>query len=107
MFILRKFWHVYVSEVKNMILLYATTNPAKLDSMRRVLDSLSIELTGLCDLNLPLPDVAETGKNPLENAVLKAKIYYEAFHTPLFSCDSGLYAGYRTFFEAHCRDGMR
>lgn len=91
MFILRKFWHVYVSEVKNMILLYATTNSAKLDSMRRVLDSLSIELTGLCDLNLPLPDVAETGKNPLENAVLKAKIYYEALHTPLFSCDSGLY----------------
>ena len=107
MFILRKFWHVYVSEVKNMILLYATTNPAKLDSMRRVLDPLSIEMTGLYDLNVPLPDVTETGKNPLENAVLKAKIYYEAFHIPLFSCDSGLYAGYRAFFEAHCRDGMR
>ncbi len=74
-----------------MKLLYATTNPAKLDSMRRVLDPLSIELTGLYDLNVPLPDVAETGKNPLENAVLKAKIYYEAFHIPLFSCDIGLY----------------
>lgn len=74
-----------------MKLLYATTNPAKLDSMRRVLDPLSIELTGLYDLNVPLPDVAETGKNPLENAVLKAKIYYETFHIPLFSCDSGLY----------------
>lgn len=74
-----------------MKLLYATTNTAKLDSMRRALGPLSIELTGLYDLNVPLPDVAETGKNPLENAVLKAKIYYEAIHIPLFSCDSGLY----------------
>ena len=84
MFILRKFWHVYVSEVKNMILLYATTNPAKLDSMRRVLDSLSIELTGLCDLNLPLPDVAETGKNSSGKCGSESKDLLRSIPYPAF-----------------------
>ena len=33
----------------------------------------------------------ENGVTPLENAEKKAKAYYEAFHIPVFSCDSGLY----------------
>lgn len=71
--------------------LYGTTNPAKLQAMRKITDSLGIELIGLHDLNLPLPDIDESGRDPLENAKIKAGIYYKAFSMPVFSCDSGLY----------------
>lgn len=74
-----------------MRLLYGTGNPAKLDSMRRRLSALSMELIGLKDLNLHVPEVEETGRTPLENAELKATAYYRAFKIPVFSCDSGLY----------------
>ena len=76
-----------------MRLLYGTTNPAKLSSMKQVLDKLSIDMIGLRDLNTPIPEVEETGNDPLENAVLKAHAYYDTFHLPVFSCDSGLYFG--------------
>lgn len=81
-----------------MKLLYATTNKAKLESMQRVTNSLNIEIIGLKDLqnlqefkNIELPQIDESGKNPLENAIIKAKAYYKVLQLPLFSCDSGLY----------------
>ena len=81
-----------------MKLLYATTNQAKLISMQRVTNSLNIEIIGLQDLqnlqefkNIELPQIDESGKNPLENAIIKAKAYYKVLQIPLFSCDSGLY----------------
>lgn len=76
---------------KNMKILYGTTNQAKLDSMKRITDVLGIELIGLNDLHKPLPNIVESGNNILENAEIKAKEYYNAFHIPVFSCDSGLY----------------
>lgn len=74
-----------------MKVLYGTTNPAKLESMKRITKSLGLEIIGLNDLNKPLPVVKENGRNPLENAKIKARAYYEAFSMPVFSCDSGLY----------------
>ncbi len=77
-----------------MKLLYGTGNPAKLSAMNRRLEQLNIELIGLMDLKeqgLTIPDVPEDGNTPLENAKQKAMAYYEAFHMPVFSCDSGLY----------------
>lgn len=81
-----------------MKLLYGTTNQAKLTSMQRVTKKIGIEIFGLNDLqniqefkNIQLPDIDETGKNPLENATIKAKAYYELLHIPVFSCDTGLY----------------
>ena len=81
-----------------MKLLYGTTNHAKLISMQRVTKKIEIEIFGLNDLykipefkNIQLPDVDENGKNPLENATIKAKAYYELLKIPVFSCDSGLY----------------
>ncbi len=62
--------------------------------MRSRLKQLDIELIGLDDLRAEgktIPQVVEDGKSPLENARLKATAYYEAFHIPVFSCDSGLY----------------
>lgn len=74
-----------------MKILYGTTNQAKLESMKRITESLDIDIISLNDLKQPLPEVNETGKNPLDNAKIKARAYYEAFSMPVFSCDSGLY----------------
>lgn len=74
-----------------MRLLYATGNPAKIIAMQNRIRELGIELFGLKDLSREIPKVVEDGNTPLENAKKKALGYYEAFHMPLFSCDSGLY----------------
>lgn len=74
-----------------MRILYGTTNQAKIDSMKRITASLNLEIIGLKDLKQPLPVVEENGKDPLENARIKARAYYNAFKMPVFSCDSGLY----------------
>ncbi len=77
-----------------MKLLYGTGNPAKLSAMQSRLKQLDIELIGLNDLRnegKALPKIVENGKTPLENARRKAMAYYEVFHMPVFSCDSGLY----------------
>lgn len=74
-----------------MKLLYGTGNPAKLEAMRRRLSGLGLELVGLNNMEGGIPDVKEDGNTPLENARKKAQAYYEAFHMPVFSCDSGLY----------------
>lgn len=72
-------------------ILYGTTNPAKLQSMKTITDPMGIELIGLHDLNKPLPHITESGRDPLENARIKAETYYKEFAMPVFSCDSGLY----------------
>ena len=74
-----------------MKILYGTTNRAKLQAMNKSVEGLNIELIGLNDLDCELPVIDENGENPLENAEIKARAYYEAFHMPVFSCDSGLY----------------
>lgn len=74
-----------------MKILYGTTNPAKLQSMKKSVRFLDIELIGLNSLPCALPPVIECGKNPLENAEIKAKAYHQAFHLPVVSCDSGLF----------------
>lgn len=82
------------AERTRLTLLYGTGNEAKLSSMRSRLEKTGIELIGLDELKAAgrvIPDVAETGTTPLENAKLKAHAYYNAFRMPVFSCDSGLY----------------
>lgn len=78
-----------------MKILYGTGNLAKLSVMKKRFESLNpkynIELIGLNDLKTEIPQVPESGSTPLENAHLKAVAYYNAFHIPVFSCDSGLY----------------
>ena len=71
-----------------MKLLYGTGNLAKLSAMRNRLEQLDIELIGLNDLRVEgknVPEVKEDGNTPLENARLKAMVYYEAFQIPVFS----------------------
>ncbi len=74
-----------------MKILYGTGNPAKLEAMRERVGHLGLEIIGLKDLDMPIPEVVEDGNTPLENAEKKARAYYKAFGMPVFSCDSGLY----------------
>ena len=74
-----------------MKILYGTTNQGKLLAMKKSLEGLDIELISLYDVEGELPKINENGKTPLENAEIKARAYFEAFHLPVFSCDSGLY----------------
>ena len=74
-----------------MKILYGTTNQGKFLAMKKSVEGLDIELISLRDVEGELPKVNENGKTPLENAEIKARAYYEAFHIPVFSCDSGLY----------------
>ena len=74
-----------------MKILYGTTNQGKLLAMKKSLEGLDIELISLHDVEGELPKINENGKTPLENAEIKARAYFEAFHMPVFSCDSGLY----------------
>lgn len=75
-------------------ILFGTGNPAKLSAMQRRLEPLGIDIIGLKEIRAQgyeVPDIAEDGDTPLENAVKKAMGYYKAFGVPVFSCDSGLY----------------
>jgi len=72
-------------------IVYGTTNPGKLDAMKRILTSLDVDILSLKDFNTDFPDVDESGNDPLENAKLKAMAYYSILKKPVFSCDSGLF----------------
>ncbi|MDR1641296.1 MAG: hypothetical protein LBT59_16515 [Clostridiales bacterium] len=72
-------------------LLYGTGNPGKVQHMRKLLSSLDVEVAGIKELGLALPDIDESGDNPLENAIIKAKAFYKALGKPVFSEDSSLY----------------
>lgn len=74
-----------------MKILYGTGNHGKFNAMKKCLKDLDIDLLSLEDIDFDIPVVDENGSDPLENAIIKAKAYYEAFRIPVFSCDSGLY----------------
>lgn len=74
-----------------MRLLYGTGNRAKMEYMRKVLRELDIQVVGMGEAGYDVPEVAERGNDPLTNACLKARAYYEVSGEPVFSCDSGLY----------------
>jgi len=67
-------------------IILATANKDKVREFQRILDKYNIEIE-------PAPysiKVVETGRNFIENAIIKAKAYYEAFSIPTLSDDSGL-----------------
>ena len=73
-----------------MKVLFATTNPAKVGKYREALKEKDIELITLKDLDLNL-HVEETGKNCMENALIKAKAYYEATGIVSIGMDNSLF----------------
>ena len=76
-------------------IIYGTGNGAKISYMEETLKNLPVRIVGLHQAaekeGIILPDIKETGENPLENARLKAEGYFRVFGKPVFSCDSGIY----------------
>ena len=70
--------------------LFATTNKAKIRYYVTKLRERGIEVITLEDLNITC-DVDETGKDPVENAIIKARAYYELSGVPTIALDDGLF----------------
>ena len=68
-----------------MRLLYGTGNPAKFEVMRETLAGLPVELVSPGQIGLTLPEVDESGRDPLQNACIKAQAYHRAAGMPVFS----------------------
>mgnify|MGYP006067313407 FL=1 len=73
-----------------MKVLFATTNPAKVEKYKDRLEKTGIELITIKDLDLNL-HVEESGKNALENAYIKAKTYYDATKIITIGMDNNLF----------------
>lgn len=72
-----------------MKILLGTTTPSKARTFAAQLEGWPVEFLTLTDLRLQKhPD--EDGKNPAENAMIKAA-YYGQFHDPVIAEDSALY----------------
>lgn len=76
---------------KKTEIVYGTTNVAKIEWMKSMTENLDIDIISIGDLGTDLPDIDEDGKDPLENAIKKAKTYYDIIKRPVLSADSGLY----------------
>lgn len=72
-----------------MKVLIGTTNPSKVRHFEELLNGCDIEFLTLKDLGIST-EPKETGKNPEENAVIKAN-YYGRFFDIVICSDSGLY----------------
>jgi XTP/dITP diphosphohydrolase len=70
--------------------LFASTNHHKLGEFRRLFAYSGIEIRSAADLGLAALAVAETGHTFLDNAVIKAHAYLEAYRIPVLADDSGL-----------------
>ena len=71
-------------------ILFATRNRGKLDELRALLGAEGFRLLGLADLGAPPPEVEETGRTFVENALLKARAASRASSLPCVADDSGL-----------------
>jgi len=74
-----------------MKIVYGTTNISKIELMKSILKEFDIEIIGKSEILTRIPNIEETGNNPLDNALIKAKKYYDAIQLPVFSCDTGLF----------------
>lgn len=70
--------------------LLATTNKAKIRYYGTKLKEKGLDIVTLNDLNIEI-DVDETGKNPIENAIIKATEYNKLSNIPTIALDEGLF----------------
>lgn len=71
-------------------LLFATSNQSKLNRFKQGLLENNIELISLKDLNIKI-DINENGNTAIENALIKARAYYNETHMPVMGMDDTLY----------------
>ena len=73
-----------------MKVLFATTNPAKVQRYTAGLEEAGIEVLTIKDLGYEIP-VDECGKNAIENALIKAKAYYDKTKMICIGMDNNLF----------------
>lgn len=73
-----------------MRVLLATTNKAKIKRYGLKLKEYGLDVLTLSDMGITY-DVEESGKNPIENAIIKAKTYYKLSGIPTIALDDGLF----------------
>lgn len=72
-----------------MELFFATSNEAKLKRFNK-LECQGIKILGLKDVNVDI-DIDENGKSAIENAIIKAKAYYDKLSITTMAMDDNLY----------------
>jgi XTP/dITP diphosphohydrolase len=78
------------SAAETMRLLFASSNPHKIDEVRAILERVGIEVVGLDSLENPPPEPIEGGTTFEENARIKAIAYAKATGQVCLADDSGL-----------------
>ena len=73
-----------------MQLLFASSNPHKIEEVRAIMAPLGIEIAGLDSLDAPPPEPIEDGATFEENARIKAIAYAKATGQTCLADDSGL-----------------
>lgn len=73
-----------------MRVLFATSNPHKVEEVRAILAPLGVEVFGLEALDVEVPEPEETGATFEENAAIKARAYAAAAGCLALADDSGL-----------------
>ena len=73
-----------------MKLLFATKNPAKVNTYKDKLKKHNIDIFCSKDIDIVVK-VEETGKDAIENAKIKAKAYYDATGIVSMGIDDNLY----------------
>ena len=75
-----------------MKVILGTNNSHKLIEFRQIFkeNNIDIELIPLNELPLKVDEPVENGKTFLENAIIKAKYYYECYGMPVITDDSGI-----------------
>ena len=81
---------IFRKDVLNLKFLFATTNKAKIEFYANKLKDNGLDIVTIKDLNISC-DIDETGKDPIENALIKAKHYNKLSKLPTIAIDDGLY----------------
>lgn len=75
--------------MNEITLFYATNNKSKLHNMHYRLRNYPIKVVCPSDLDIHL-DIEENGENAIENALLKAKGYFQHVNMPTIAGDTGM-----------------
>ena len=76
-----------------MDILFATTNKNKVDRIKKLIKDTDINLISLAELDYQIEEPEENGKDGVENAIIKAKYYYNQLKNkiPVLAQDDTLF----------------
>ncbi len=80
---------VFMKSIKKRILM-GTSNPSKLPYLCSWFDGIDIECVSPASVGLSGFDASENGRTAEENAIEKARSWYDAAKMPVFALDAGL-----------------